>query len=93
MQLEIPSCSGYGLEKALIYKDTVPRLKSMSFYQLTLLSNNHVLMSCLIGTYLESRFLGYGEGCRKHLKKEEKRQKKNIEKCRERKTKNTRKVK
>ena len=42
--------------------------------------------------YLESRFLGCGEKCRKHWRKEEIKQKKNIEKWRERKTKNTRKV-
>ena len=72
MQLEIPSCSGYGLEKALIYNDTMPRLKSMFFYQLTLLSNNHVLMSCLIGTYLESSFSWLGGGVQKTSKKRRK---------------------
>ena len=30
--------------------------KSMFFYQLTVLSNNHVLMSCLSGIYFKSWF-------------------------------------
>ena len=52
------------------------RLKSTSFYQLTLLFNNHILMSYLIGIYLESWFSWLGGGVQKTLKNEENRQQK-----------------
>ena len=47
---------------------------------MTLLSNNQVLMSYLSSIFLESRFSWLGGGAQKTLKKEENRQKSNIEK-------------
>ena len=44
------------VQKPLVYKTTMHKLKSMFFYQLTLISNNLVLMSYLSGIYLESCF-------------------------------------
>ena len=55
------------VQKALTYKATMHRLKPMFFSQLTLLSNNLVLMSYLRGILLRI-FLGYEEECRKHWK-------------------------
>ena len=46
---------GYG-PKALTYKATMHKLKSMFFSQLTLLSNNLVVTSYLSGIYLDSWF-------------------------------------
>ena len=58
------------VQKALTYKATMPMLKSMFFYQLTLLSNKHILMSYLIVIYLESWFSWLAEWVQKTLKKE-----------------------
>ena len=52
------------------------RLKSMFFNQLTLLSNNLVLMPYLSGIYLDWWFSWLGAGVQKTLKKGENRQKK-----------------
>ena len=49
----------------------------MFFYQLTLLSINHMSMSYLSGIYVESRFPWLGAGAQKTLKKEENTQNKN----------------
>ena len=59
-------------QKALTYKATMHRLKSMFFYQLTPLSNNHVLMSYLGGFYLESWFSWLGGRVQKTLKRRRK---------------------
>ena len=56
------------------------RLKSIFLYQLTLLSNNLVLMSYLSGTYLESWFSRLGGGVQKTLKKRREQIERNIEK-------------
>ena len=48
------------------------KLKSMFFSELTLLSNNLVLMSYLSGIYLESRFLRLWGGVQKTPKKRRK---------------------
>ena len=45
------------IQKALTYKATMYRLKPMLFSQLTFLSHNLVLTSCLSGIYLEFTFL------------------------------------
>ena len=57
------------VEKPLAYKATMFRLKSNFFYQLTLLSNIHALMSYLSGIYLESWFSWLGGRVHKTLKK------------------------
>ena len=51
------------------------------------------MLSCWVVFTQNHGFVGHGEECRKHWGKEEKRQKKNTEKWRGGKTKNTRKVK
>ena len=56
------------------------KLKSMFFYQLTLPSNNLVLMSYLSGIYIESKLSWLVGEVQKKLKEEENRQKINIEK-------------
>ena len=68
------------VQKALTYKATIHWLKSMLFYQLTLLSNNHVLMSYLSGIYFESWFSWLREGVRKHWKKKKTDRRKKLEK-------------
>ena len=83
---------GYG-PKTSKCKVTMNRLKSMFLSQLTLLSNNLVLRLFWAVFTQNHGFLGYGEDCRKHWRKEENRQRKSIEKWREGKTKNTRRVK
>ena len=56
----------------------------MFLYQLTLLPNNHLLMSFLSDIYLESRLSCLGVGIQKNIEKEEEsRQKRNIGKWRE----------
>ena len=60
------------VQKALTYKAMMHRLKHMFFSQLTLLSNNLVLMSCLSGIYLESWFSWLWGGVPKTLKKRRK---------------------
>ena len=60
------------VQKALAYKATMYRLKPMFSYQLTLLSNNQVLMSYLNGIYLESCFSWLGGGTQKTLKERRK---------------------
>ena len=56
------------------------QVKTNVFCQLPLLSNNLVLTSYLSRIYLEYGSLGYGMECRKHRRKEEKKQNKNIDK-------------
>ena len=60
-------------------------LKPMFFSQLTLLSNNLVLTSYLSGIYLDSWLSWLWGGVQKTLKKKKNRQKKNIEKWKEKK--------
>ena len=75
MQLEILRCLGYG-PKALMYKaTTMYSLKSMLFSQLTMLSNNLILVLYLNGVYLESCFYWLWVGVQKTLKKSEKKKK------------------
>ena len=69
------------------------RLKSMFFYQLTLLPNNIVLTSYLSGFYLEPWFSGLCEGVQKTLKKRRKQTEGKLEKWSERKMEKTRKIK
>ena len=59
MQLEILRCLGYG-PKALTYKATMHRLKSM-FSQLTPVSNNLVLTSYLSGIHIIMVFMVMGK--------------------------------
>ena len=68
------------VQKALTDKPTMHRLKPTFFSQMTLLSNDLVFTSHWSDIYLNHGFLGYREECRKHLRKEQNRQKKNIEK-------------
>ena len=60
MQLETLSILGYG-PKALTYKATMHRIKSMFFSQLTLLSNNLVLKSYLSGIHIIMVFMVMGK--------------------------------
>ena len=60
MQLETLRSLGYG-PKALMYKATMHRLKSMFFSQLTLLSNNLVLTSYLSGIHIIMVFMVMGK--------------------------------
>ena len=60
------------------FSEKAPHLNAIE--QLTLLSNNLALTSYLNGTYLESWFSWLSGGARKHRKKGENIQKKNIEK-------------
>ena len=53
IEQEIRRCLENG-STALTYKATMHKLKSMSFYQLTLLSNSLALKPYLSGIYLES---------------------------------------
>ena len=53
IEQEIRRCLENG-STALTYKATMHKLKSMPFYQLTLLSNSLALKSYLSGIYLES---------------------------------------
>ena len=55
IEQEIRRCLENG-SIALTYKATMHKLKSMSFYQLALLSNSLALKSYLSGIYLESWF-------------------------------------
>ena len=71
IQYEIPGCLGYD-PKALTYKATMHKLKSMFFSQLTWLSNNLVLTSYLSGIYLESWFFWLWCGVQKTSKKRRK---------------------
>ena len=80
------------VQKALTYKATIHCLKSMLFYQLTLLSNNHVLMSYLTGIYFESWFSWLREGVRKHWKKKKTDRRKRLKKKRKTKPMNTKKL-
>ena len=71
IQQEIPRCLGYG-PKALTYKATMHKLKSMFFSQLTLLSNNLVLTSCFSRIFLKSWFSWLWGGVQKTSKKRRK---------------------
>ena len=64
-------CLGYG-PKALTYRATMHKLKSMFLSQLALLSNNLVLTSYLSGIYLESWFSWLWGGVQKTSKKRRK---------------------
>ena len=66
MQLEIPSRLGYS-PKSFNLKGYDAQAKI--FYQFTLLSNNHVLISYLSGIYLESWFSWLGRGLQKTWEK------------------------
>ena len=80
------------VQKALKYRGTMLRLKSMFFSQLTLLSNSLILMSYLGGIYLQSCFTWlWGRSAenieekkktdrRKTLKSEDRKKKKNLRK-------------
>ena len=57
------------VQKPLTSKSTMRSLKPIIFYRLTLLLNNHVLMSYLSGIYLESWFSWLRDGAQKTLKK------------------------
>ena len=87
IQLEIPSCLGYGP------KSFDARIKINVLYQLALLSNNLVKILYMNGIYLELLFLGYGERCRKHWKERRMLTKEKHWKIKREKTKNTEKVK
>ena len=60
------------VQKALTYKAKMHELNSIFFYQLTVVSNNHVLVSYLSGIYLESWFYWLVGGLQKALKKRRK---------------------
>ena len=67
MQLEIPSCLGYG-PKSFNVQGFYAQAKINIFYQLPLVSNNFVLISYLSEIYLESWFCWLGGGVHKTLK-------------------------
>ena len=83
MQLEIPSCLGFGPKsfnrwgydaqaKISVFFLPIININTNINTNFTLLSNNHTLMSYLSGIYLKSWFSWFGGGSQKTLKKRRK---------------------
>ena len=74
MHSEIPNCFWDGPQSFNVQGfDTQAKINI--FYQLTLVSNNFVLISYLSGIYLESCFYGLGGGVQKTLRRKQTKEK------------------